>query len=129
MSAKEIAQMAFKVSTVESAFLMFSTDGSVAILVMVDIDAIIDCVAFRETASAALCHFPGPYWMVKWYWKQFSFNLSILRLTIVLKSQWLKRFSRALWSVMTIRFLQPKINILAVFIPQAMAKAFPSVDA
>ena len=61
MSAKEISQMAFNVFSMESASLMLSADGPEAIVVMVNIDAIFECVGFRETASAALCHFPRLY--------------------------------------------------------------------
>ena len=48
MSAKEISQMAFKVSSMVSALLMFYTDGSVVIVVVVNIDAIVDCVGFMR---------------------------------------------------------------------------------
>ena len=58
MPGKEISQVAFRVSSVVSVSLMFSTDGSVAIVMVVNTDAIVDCVGFSETASAALCHFP-----------------------------------------------------------------------
>ena len=55
MSAKE---MAFNVFSMVSASKMFSADGSVAIVVVVNIDDIVDivveCVGFFETASAAL---------------------------------------------------------------------------
>lgn len=61
MSAKEISQMAFNVFSMESASLMLSADGPEVIVVMVNIDAIFECVGFRETASAALCHFPRQY--------------------------------------------------------------------
>ena len=86
MSAKEISQMAFKASSMASMSLMFSTDGSVAIVVVVNVDGIVDCVEFQEFAYAALCHFPGQYWWVNWYCSVFSFSLSTLGLVIVLKS-------------------------------------------
>ena len=40
--------MAFKVSSMVSALLMFYTDGSVVIVVVVNIDAIVDCVGFMR---------------------------------------------------------------------------------
>lgn len=53
--------MAFNVFTMESASLILSADGPQAIVVMVNIDAIFECGGFRETTSAALCHFPRQY--------------------------------------------------------------------
>ena len=44
MSAKEISQMAFNVFSMASASLMLSADGPEAIVVMVNMDAVFECV-------------------------------------------------------------------------------------
>ena len=61
ISANEMAQIAFKVPSMIAVLLKFAGGGFVAMFVVVNIDAIVDCVGSRDTASAALCHFPGQY--------------------------------------------------------------------
>ena len=41
--------------------LKFAGVGFVAMFVVANIDAIVDCVGCCDTASTALCHFPGQY--------------------------------------------------------------------
>ena len=61
ISANELAQIAFKVPSIIAASLKFAGVGFVAMFVVVNTDAMVDCVGFRDTASAAPCHFPGQY--------------------------------------------------------------------
>ena len=61
ISANELAQIAFKVPSIVAASLKFAGVGFVAMFVVVNTDAMVDCVGFHDTASAAPCHFPGQY--------------------------------------------------------------------
>ena len=61
ISANEMVQIAFKVPSVIAASLKFAGVGFIAIFVVVNNDAMVDCVGFYGMASVVLCHFPGQY--------------------------------------------------------------------
>ena len=54
ISAKEMAQIAFKVPSMIAASLKFAGVGFVAMFVVVNFDAVVDCVGCHDTVSTAL---------------------------------------------------------------------------
>ena len=87
MPAKEISQVAFNVFSMVSASLMYSADGSVAIVLVVNINAIVKMCGISWDC---ICSFVPFSWTV--LKGEAFFGLSILGLVIVLKSVWLKMF-------------------------------------
>ena len=61
ISANEMVQIAFKVPSVIAASLKFAGVGFVVMFVVVNIDAMVDCIGCCDMASAALCNFPVQY--------------------------------------------------------------------
>ena len=83
----------------------------------------------RETASEALCHFPGQWWMVNLYLRIFSFSLNNRGFGILLRSLSPNSPFSGLWSVTTIRFGQPITNIQHFSNAHAIAAALPLIGA
>ena len=65
----------------------------------------------RKTPSEALCNFPGQCWMVNLYLRVFSFSLNNQGFGILLRSLSLNSPFCGSWSVTTISFGQPIMNI------------------
>ena len=81
----------------------------------------------RETASEALCYFPGQCWMVNLYPRVFSFSLNNWEFEILLRSLSPKSPFSGSWSVTTIRFGQPIMNIRHFSNAHAIAATSPSI--
>ena len=54
ISANEMAQIVFKVTSMIAASLKFAGVGFVAMFVVVNFDAMVDCVGCHDTVSTAL---------------------------------------------------------------------------
>ena len=54
ISANEMAQIVFKVPSMIAASLKFAVVGFVAMFVVVNFDAMVDCVGCHDTVSTAL---------------------------------------------------------------------------
>ena len=65
----------------------------------------------HETASEALCHFPGQFWMANLYLRVFSFSLNNRGFGILLRPLSPKSPCSGSWFVTTIWFGQPITNI------------------
>ena len=81
----------------------------------------------RKTASEALYHFPGQYWMVNLYLRVFSCSLNNRGFEILLRSLSPNSPFSGLWSVTTMRFGQPIMNIRHFSNAHAIAAASPSI--
>ena len=117
MVASETVQTVSVVASIFSTSCKDSEGGGLHNSMIEDIDDWEALGGFLDTASAALCHLLGQYGIVKLYWRVFSFNFKICGFIIVHKSLLLNIDSKGLWSVITIKFWQPRTNILALFRP------------
>ena len=81
----------------------------------------------HETASEALCHFPGQCWIVNLYLRVFYFSLNNRGFGILLRSLSLNSPFCGSWSVTTIRFGQPITNIRHFSNAHAIAAASLSI--
>ena len=86
-------------------------------------------VGLRETASEALCHFPGQCWIVNLYLSVFFFSLNNLGFWIFLRSLSPNSPFRDSWSVTTMRLGQPMTNIRHFSKAHAIVAASPSIGA
>ena len=77
MVASEKAQTVSMVTSFFSASCNDSEGGGVHNSMLEDIDGPEALGGFLETASAALCHLPGQYSIVKLYQRVLSFNFKI----------------------------------------------------
>ena len=82
-------------------------------------------VGLWETASEALCHFPGQCWIVNLYLSVFSFSLN----WILLRTLFPNSPFRGSWSVTTMRLGQPMMNIWHFSNAHAITAASPSIGA
>ena len=82
---------------------------------------------FLDTASGPQCHLPMPNCIENWNRKVFSWSELMRSLEMLLRSRSQKIPKRGLWSVLTIRSLQPGTNILALSKTQATASDSQSV--
>ena len=110
-------------SSMSSDSMMFTWEGSVGNLFR---SACKMAGGLRETTSEALCHFPWQCWMVNLYLRDFSFSLNNRGFGILLRSLSPNSPFSGSWSVTTIRFGQPIMNIRHFSNAHAIAAATPS---
>ena len=83
----------------------------------------------QETASEALCHFPGQCWMVNLYISVFYFILNNQGFGILLRSQSPNNSFSGSWSVTTMKLEQPMTNIQHFSYANTIAAVSPLIGA
>ena len=83
----------------------------------------------QETASEALCHFPGQCWIVNLYLRVFSFSMNNQGFRILFRSLSPNSPFSGSWSVTTMRLEQPMTNKRHFCNAHAIATASPSIGA